>query len=186
LSWGPLVSQSHRLTDHSFAGLMRMRQMSAMHRGPEHHRPRAPPRASLSATRLGSEVKADFFTPHSHLRCTRCFSPSGLARACCPPLFTAAAVPGEPPPQATHVVTLMRFGASPTVSSSCSAHRAGPKTARGRQPPSTSSTTRHLTTDGPPPAPNHPAATSSSTPPTSCCSLTSPPTTTTSPPVCHR
>jgi hypothetical protein len=54
----------------------------------------------------------------------------------------------------------MRLGASPIVSSSCSACNTGSKTARGRQPPSTFSTAGHLTTDGTPPAPNHPAASS--------------------------
>jgi hypothetical protein len=77
----------------------------------------------------------------------------------------------------------MRLGASPMVSSLCSARSVGPKTARGRQPPSTSSTAGHLTTNGPPPAPNHPVATSSSTPSASCSSPTSPPTPATSPPV---
>jgi hypothetical protein len=147
---------------------------------------RAPPRVSLSTARLGSEAKADFFTPHSHLHRARCFSPSGLARVRSPPLFTAAAAPGEPPPQATRVVALMRLGASPIVPSSCSARSAGPKTARGRQLPSTSSTAGHLTTDGSPPAPNHLAATSPSTPSTFGCSPTSPPTPATSPPVCRR
>jgi hypothetical protein len=89
------------------------------------------------------------------------------------------------PPQATHVVALMRLGASPTVSSSCSARSAGLKTAWGRQPPLTSSTAGHLTTDGPPPAPNHLAVTSSSTPPVSYCSPPSPPTPAASPPVCR-
>jgi hypothetical protein len=115
-----------------------------------------------------------------------CFSPLGPARACRPPLFAAAVAPGEPLPQATRVVALMRLGASPTVPSLCSARSVGPKTARGRQPPSTSSTAGQLTTDGPPPTPNHPAATSSSTPSASCCSPTSPPAPATSPSVCHR
>jgi hypothetical protein len=115
-----------------------------------------------------------------------CFSPSGPARARRPPLFDAATVPSEPPPQANCVVTLMCLGASPTMPSSCFGRIVELKTARGHQPPSTSSTAGHLTMDGPPPAPNHPTTTSSNTPLVSCCSPTSPPVPTTSPPVCRR
>jgi hypothetical protein len=186
LSWGPLVSRSHRLTSSPVAGLARVRQLPVTHQGPKHHRPCALPRVSLSATRIGSIAKADFFSPHSHLRHALCFSPSGTARSRHPPLFAVATKPSEPPPQATHVVALMRLGASPTVLSSCSAHSAWSKTAWGCLPPLTSSTAGRLNTDGPPPGPNHPAATSSSTPPVSCYSLTSPPTPVTSPSVCRH
>jgi hypothetical protein len=45
-----------------------------MRRWPEHHRPCAPHRASLSTVRLSSEAKVDFFTPHSHHRSSRLYS----------------------------------------------------------------------------------------------------------------
>jgi hypothetical protein len=83
------------------------------------------------------------------------FSHQAQLKRARPPLFTTAATPGEPPPQATHVFALMRLEASLTM------------------PSSMSSATRHLTMDGQPPALNHSAATSSSTLPASCCSLTS-------------
>jgi hypothetical protein len=146
-----------------------------------------PDTADQSCTALSGASSRTNAVPSHGSRChALCFSPTGPARAHRPPLFTAVATLGEPPPQATRIVAVMGLGKSLTMLSSCSARSAGPKTARGLQPPSTSSTVGHLTTDGPPPALNHPATTSSSTQLASCCSSTSPPAPATSPPVYRR
>jgi hypothetical protein len=60
------------------------------------HCPHAPPHVSLSTARLGSEAKADFFTPHSRLRRALCFSPSGPTRARHPALFVVDAASSHP------------------------------------------------------------------------------------------
>jgi hypothetical protein len=80
------VSWSHCLTGRPVAGLTHARQLPPTCRWPERRQPHAPPLASLSVAFLGSEAKADFFTPHSHLR-----SPHLCSAACLAPLAVAAA-----------------------------------------------------------------------------------------------
>jgi hypothetical protein len=65
---GPLVSLRRRLNGAGSLASRVRASCSATHRWPELHRgrPRAPPSASISPARLGSEAKLDFFTSPLH------------------------------------------------------------------------------------------------------------------------